>query len=420
MAFALMRERVRNILVIDRAAYGREGVWLQYARMPHLRSPKDFTGPDLGIPSLTYQSWHEAMFGRPSWEALNRIPKEHWNDYLLWYRGLLEIPVRNEAELVAIEPGCPDGLALTLHCAGRHERVLTRKLVLATGQDGTGRWWMPDFVEALPARFRATSGDDIDFASLKGKTVAVLGQGASAADNASTALEAGAAAVGMFVRRTELQRVQPYLWLTFAGFLRHIGEMPDEWRWRFMCRILSLRESFPQDTYDRMRRHHNFALYLGAAWLGAKVVGDRVEIDTAKGPVTADFLICGTGIDIDFTRRPELAPFADSIATWGDCYAPPPAEANERLARYAYHAPDASFLEKAPGAAPFLRDIHDFTIGTTLSFGPFGCSINALNIAVPKLAAGITRGLFRDDIEAHWQAMKDYNATIFEPDPRDC
>src|ERR1044071_7768046 len=44
-AFALLRERVDNILVIDRAAQGREGPWRNYARMLTLRSPKATTGP---------------------------------------------------------------------------------------------------------------------------------------------------------------------------------------------------------------------------------------------------------------------------------------------------------------------------------------------------------------------------------------
>ncbi len=62
-----------------------------------------------------------------------------------------------------------------------------------------------------------------------------------------------------------------------------------------------------------------------------------------------------------------------------------------------------------PGAAPWLADIHLFGIGTTLSFGPSGSSINAMNIAIPRLVAGLTRGLFAGDIERHWEALKAYN-----------
>ena len=63
IAFALMRDRVRNVLVIDRAPEGREGIWAGFARMPTLRSPKDQTGPDLGIPSLTFEAWYDAAYG---------------------------------------------------------------------------------------------------------------------------------------------------------------------------------------------------------------------------------------------------------------------------------------------------------------------------------------------------------------------
>ena len=47
--------------------------------------------------------------------------------------------------------------------------------------------------------------------------------------------------------------VQPFRWLTFAGFLRHLSDLDDVWRWRFMSRILGMREGFPQPTYDRVR-----------------------------------------------------------------------------------------------------------------------------------------------------------------------
>ena len=106
--------------------------------------------------------------------------------------------------------------------------MLARKVVLATGQEGVGGWWMPEFVAGLPAPLRAHASEEIDFAALRGKGVAVLGAGASAFDNAATALEAGAAEVHLFCRRAEPMIIQPYRWLTFAGFLRHMHEMPDE------------------------------------------------------------------------------------------------------------------------------------------------------------------------------------------------
>jgi FAD-dependent urate hydroxylase len=239
--------------------------------------------------------------------------------------------------------------------------------------------------------------------------VFVLGAGASAFDNAATALEAGARHVHVFCRRAEPQVVQPYRWLTFAGFLNHISEMDDAWRWRFMSHILGLREGFPQDTWDRCARHANFTLRAGEPWLDARSEAGRAHVITARGEFAADFLIAGTGVDMDFALRPELALCADNIASWGDRYAPPPEERDERLARFPYLGPDYAFVEKAPGRTPWIRDIHFFGIGATMSFGPSGSSINAMTTAVPRLAQGVTRGLFAGDLAQHWQALKAYD-----------
>ncbi len=418
VAHQLKRDRVDNILVIDRAAYGREGVWTTYARMHTLRSPKDYTGPDLGMPSLTYIAWHQAKYGMAHWQALDLIDKDDWNDYLLWYRRVLDLPVQNETTLLGIDPVSPEpdsGLRLTLATVSGRQTVYARKLVLATGQDGTGRWWMPEFVSRLPTHLRAHAADAIDFAGLKGKRVAVLGAGASAADNAACALEAGAAVVTMYVRRQKMQRIQPYRWLTFAGFLKHVRDLPDEWRWRFMAYIQGLRESIPQGTYDRMRRHPNFSIRMGCPWLDAHPAGDGVRIETPDGPIEADFIICGTGIAVDFARRPELAPFADQIATWSDRYTPPPDEADERLGQFAYLDRSGAFSEKVPGAAPWLGNIFDFTIGATISLGPSGCSINGMKAAVPMLSAAITSSLFQADAAHHWQRLLDYDTPVFTP-----
>jgi len=415
VAFQLLRDKVTNIRVVDRAPAGREGPWRSFARMPTLRSPKAMNGPDLGVPSLTYRAWHEARFGAADWQCLDMIPKDLWADYLDWFRRVLDLPVANGVEVTRLADagGC---VAATLRAADGGERVVhARRVVLATGLDGLGRWTMPAPVAALPADRRAHAADDIDFAALAGRRVAVVGAGASAADNAATALEAGAREVVMLCRRAELQRVQPYRWLTWTGFLRHLSDLDDRWRWRFMRHIMALRESFPQATWDRCARHRNFRLLTGAPIESARVTADgSLALATPRGTIAADFVIAGTGVDVDPAARPELAELAPFIASWGDRYTPAPGESDARLARYPYLAPDYSFVEKAPGTAPVLNRIHVFNFGATMSFGPSGSSINAMTIAVPKLVAGITRGLFADDIEAHWQSLLAYDEPVVD------
>jgi cation diffusion facilitator CzcD-associated flavoprotein CzcO len=270
----------------------------------------------------------------------------------------------------------------------------------------------------LPADRRAHSADAIEFAALRGKVVAVLGAGASAFDNAATALEHGAAEVHLFCRRAEPQLVQPYRWLTFSGFLQSMHAMSDAWRWRFMTHVLGLREAFPQDTWNRAAKFGNFRMHVGRPWTGASLAPDgHIAIATPRGDVAADFLICGTGVRMDFAAVPMLAGCHGNIARWSDRYAPPAEEADERLGAFPYLAPDYGLVERQPGTTPWIRDIHLFGISTTLSFGPAGASINAMVYAVPRLAQAIVRGLFEADLPRLWADYQAYDTKIAELDP---
>ena len=408
-AFGLKRWKVDNVRVVDKAPRGLEGPWRTYARMHTLRSPKDYTGPDLDIPSLTYQSWHIAKYGERHWEELHLIPRENWADYLLWVRDITEIPVQNGVALTSIEPEGALLKAQLLRANGQTETVFARKIVLATGQDSTGIWWMPPEIAALPPHQRAHAADDIDFTKLKDKDVAIVGAGASAFDNAAVALESGARSVTLLCRRETPQVIQPYRWLTFRGFLAHLGDLDDAWRWRFMRHILGLREGFPQETLDRCTRHDNFKIVSDASLKRIKQAANKMEIETTKGNYSTDFIISGTGIENDFATRPELKLFADNIATWSDCYQPPEDERHERLGRFPYLSPDFAFVEKVPGKTPWISNIHLFSISSTMSFGPSGSSINAMTTVVPKLVSSLTKGLFRDDVAEHWDSLKAYD-----------
>ena len=46
-----------------------------------------------------------------------------------------------------------------------------------------------------------------------------------------------------------------------------------------------------------------------------------------------------------------------------------------------------------------------------MSFGMSGASINAMYVAVPKLAAGVTRGLFAAELDNHWNGLQAYNTS---------
>ncbi len=434
-AFGLMRERITNILVVDENPADRAGPWLNFARMRTLRTPKYLTGPDLGIPSLTPRAWYEAQHGAGSWQALGLIPKELWADYLAWYRRTLDIPVRartragalawNAAErcwdvpcveVAAPSPGATSPSSSpssspptpTGEDAGPPATVLhARRVVLATGIEGSGQWAIPDMIaRALPRHLYAHTRWAIDFEALRGKRVAVLGCGASAFDNASTALDQGAREVRLYFRRKDLVRVNAYRWAEFVGFLRHMGDLPDADKWRFVSQIVRMGQLPPTDTYRRATEHAGFHLQPGSAWRSVEARRDGViVIDTASGTYEADFVIVGTGFVTDLSLRPELALVEQDIARWSDRYTPPAAERNEDLLRHPYLGPSFEFTERTPGSAPHLGTLYNYTFGGLLSLGFGGASISGMKYSIPRLVGGITRSFFLEDRDAYFDSL---------------
>lgn len=275
--------------MLDSSPEGFEGPWLTFARMRQLRTPKIVTGPDLGIPSLSARAWWRAQFGERSWDGLHKIPRESWQAYLLWVRKTIGIDVSNDTEVTDIEPR-NDLLVVQAKRGGELQKLLARKVVLATGIEGSGRWAVPaGIAAALPRERYAHTSDRIDFASLARKTVAVIGAGASAFDNAAMALENGATAVELFVRRKRLPTVNPNRWMEFAGFLRHFGDLDDPRKWRFMKLIFDMNQPPPQETFVRCARFKNFSMHLGCPLNRIRFEDDKVWLTTSHGtqPLTS-------------------------------------------------------------------------------------------------------------------------------------
>jgi cation diffusion facilitator CzcD-associated flavoprotein CzcO len=412
IAFGLQRERISGVQVLDANPSGLEGPWMTHARMITLRTLKYLTGPDLGLPGLTFRAWHEAQYGKQSWQDLVRIQKDEWMRYLVWFRDTLRLPVRNNVVLERIEPH-DELLALHLRAEDETEVMLTRKLVLATGIEGGGQRRIPAFVqENLPREAWAHTSDDIAFSALAGRRVAVMGGGSSAFDNAATALEHGAARVDLFIRRPELPVVNSYRALESAGFWRNFGDMPDADRWRFMCHLLSLSMPPPQDTLERTMRHANAMLHFASPITDAAARAEGIAVLTPDGWHGADFLILGTGFGVDLRLRPELADLAEHVALWGDCHAPPAGEENPVAALYPYVGPHFELMEKHPGAVPGLRNIHLFNAGSLVSMGPVAGGLNGMPYGIPRLIAGLSHDLFRKEVAALYKEFVHFD----EPD----
>ena len=407
--FALLREGVRNIRVIERETHGREGPWNTTARMPILRSPKHLTGPDLGIPSLTFRAWYEAQHGAEGWDELYKIARLDWLAYLLWVRKVVGLAVDNGVELLRLEPAGDDLLAAELSTG---ERVHARRIVLANGRDGSGGFRWPRFPSFNPEDPKRKGRvyhtlEDIDFAALAGQRIGVLGVLATAIDNAATALEAGAREAICYARRPHLPQVNKAKGVSFPGFQRGQGTLDDDWRWRIYTYMLAAGSPPPHESVLRVQKLPGFSFRFGEPWLDVAVEGDGVTVTTTKTTERFDAVLFGTGFDVDLSRVRPLSAFADNIRLWRDVRPAAEAAANDEAARYPYLGPGFELLERVPGQTPLLRHVHLFNWGSILSQGALAGDIPGIFFGATRLAQAISQALFQEDVARHVQAMVD-------------
>ena len=419
-AFALMRDGVRNMRIVDRAERGREGPWGTYARMDTLRSPKHLTGPDLGFPALTFRAWYEAQHGAEGWQRLYKVATKDWLAYLLWVRDTVGLAVENDTEVMRLAPD-PDGVRVELTGPAGAETIYARKVVLAGGRDGSGAAHVP----AFPSLDRDSVGKvggrvfhswhDIDFARFKGGRIGVLGASASAFDNAAVALETGAAEAHMFVRRPHLPQINKSKWTAFPGFFLGYRDLDDRMRWQIYTYIFSEAVPPPHELVLRCDRHPGFAVHFGEPWLDVIDSADGVTVVTAKARYTFDAVIMATGFSVDLAQRPELAGFHDKISLWADHVSPQEAEEHPEAARFPYLGPGFELIERTPGTVPGLSHIHVFNAGSTMSHGALAGDIPGLAFGANRLSRAIASSLFVASADALRANLKNHDDRELEP-----
>jgi cation diffusion facilitator CzcD-associated flavoprotein CzcO len=413
LSFALRRAGIGRVSVIDAAPEAASaGAWPAVAGTDRLRTPKDLTGPDLGIPGIGFQAWYESRRGKSAFESLDRIPRLAWADYLNWYRRFLKIPVRYGTRLLRIEPadGC---LRLHLDVGGRQVTETARKVALGTGFAGGGAPHVPPALSGLPRAFLSHTHDGIDFDALRGKAVAIVGAAAAAFDAACAALESGAAAVHMFARRAAIASVPVAQARGYPGAYDNYRQLPDAVRWRQAVRSREAGSGPAVDAIRRAAAASRFRLHLAAPWQRACVDNGLVVADAADGTFRFDHVIAATGYSADPAHRPELAGFADRILLWRDQYAAPADEEDAFLGSHPYLGEGYEYMEKTLGEAPFLRNIHVHNPAGLVSFGLPTGGIAGLRRDVPAVTARISRDLFLDDLPVHQQLMSGAVAPAF-------
>ena len=402
--------------VYDRSPAGFEGPWATTARMDTLRSPKQLTGPALGIPSLTFRAWFEAQFGQDAWQELDKIPRLQWMDYLRWYRQVMQVNVLNEHAVERVELHPEGHLILTVRHQDKIEQVIARRLVLATGRDGLGGPSVPNFALDIPRHLWAHSADVYDYASLKGKRVGVIGAGASAMDSAGTALESGAASVDLLIRRDDIPRINKGKGAGSPGLTHGYAQLADEWKWRFRHYINVQQVPPPKGSTLRVSQYANAYFNQGCPIDKIEVNGDVLSVHTPKGVFTLDFLFFATGFKIDWQLRPEYASFSSLVRTWAERYQAPVGEEDAELSACPDLGANFEFQAKPGVNAPGIANIYCFSYPAVASHGTVSGDIPAISDGAKAIAQGIAASLFNEDVVYHYAQLQAFAEPELEGD----
>ncbi len=396
-------------LLLDRSPEGFEGPWATTARMETLRSPKQLTGPALGIPSLTFRAWYVAQFGQEAWDVLDKIPRLQWMDYLRWYRKVTAPDIRNNHQVLDVELHEDNYLVLTVQYQQTVQKILARRLILATGRDGLGGAALPAFVNDIPRQYWAHSSDVFDYSTLKNKKVAVIGAGASAMDSAATALEEGAASVEMLIRRKDIPRINKGKGAGSPGLVHGYADLPDEWKWHFRHYINKAQVPPPKGSTLRVSQHPNAFFNLDCAIEKLETTANQqLAIHTSKGVFTVDFLFLATGFKIDWSLRPEYARIAPLVRTWGDRFTAPEGEDDKELSACPDLGKSFEFQAKEGIVAPVLSNVYCFSYPAVASHGTVSGDIPAISDGARAIAQGIASSLFNEDVEQYYAQLQAY------------
>lgn len=410
---ALFKEGIFHIKLFDQNPAGLEGPWVTHARMKTLRSGKDIMGPALGIPHLTFHAWFEALFGAEVWHQLGKIPNALWMDYLKWYRQALQLPVENNYILTDLIPW-QEGFELHFQHVDHPLTVRARKVVLATGRGGFGGPCIPEFAKHLPASICAHTINSIDFASLKDRRIGIVGVGASSFDATAAALEAGAKEVNLIMRRSHLPNVNKFASLPYKGFSLGYYKLSNEKRWQFMCEAIEAPIPPPIESIKRVEGYSNLRILANTKICRIQFDGSHVHVETNRGTYIYDFLILGTGFNIDGAQQPELHRIIDYIALWKDRLPTEIVNQHPKMGAFPYLGPSYEFLQKKPETAPYLKNLYCYNYGATLSHGLLSSDIPAISIGATRLAQGIAADFFVQECERHLKHLKQYEVKDFE------
>jgi len=238
------------------------------------------------------------------------LPLEEFVAYGEWFQQHAVPDVDRRA--VRLVEAADKGFRLTLTDG---EGFAADRIVVATGlinQD-----YRPTIFCNLPAELVTHTSRHSDFASFRGRHVAVIGRGQSACESAALLAEAGA--MVDIISNGEIRWLGGSATAALTGRLRQVLESPSAvgpFPLSWLVESPALLQHLPTTWRDQFSRR---CLMAGAAhWLkprfekvtcvtehtitGARTQSDRVVLEFDRGSRTFDHVVLGTGYRIDLRR----------------------------------------------------------------------------------------------------------------------
>jgi cation diffusion facilitator CzcD-associated flavoprotein CzcO len=266
---------------------------------------------------------------------------------------------------------------------------------------------IPPVFAPFHGRLVRHTGDAPERELMSGRDVVVIGLGASAFDYAAEALEGGARNVRILGRSEKLSRVNKAKQITYAGFVHGYPLLLDTEKVAILAHIFQKGIAPPRGTVQRVMRHHNIEIVLGAEVKTASERHGQLVLETAKGAFAADLVVLGTGYRIELGQAAYLAPHLDVLATWADHLdGPAPGEFLE----FPYLGPRFEFTPKPEReeGADFLPRLTCFNHAAMMSLGNLANDIPAVSEGAERLTRGIAAALYLEDLPRHWQNLETY------------
>ncbi len=420
MAFSLKRHCIHNICVFDKSSAGAAGAWINIGRMKTLRTPKTTTGPDLDIPILSIKNWYSRKYGEEAWENLDFVPRLVWHDYLNWYRKVLKLPVQFNCEVGPLswdeENRC---YRFLISQNNTQTEIFARKVILATGLDGSGEWMVPQFIKKnLPRSRYAQAAWPINEESIRGQSVAILGAGPNAFDLALEADRMGAKSIQIFSKRDRLMTLHCFKWGEFTGFMKCFTDLNDDQKYSFAARMLEMGQPPIPERVESAFSLPNFTMHYSSPWTDVFEKDGKVVIRTPAKEYQADFIILATGWRCNLESRPELVHLVDKIAKWEDMYTPPIERSYEKLLKFPYLGRGFQFTPKDKNDS-YLNSLFNMTGGGLVSNGfCAGTGLTGMKFSINLITDEICRQFFLEDADKYYSSFdqykqKDFDETIY-------